>query len=425
MVVSHYEDNLWLSQFSHSPDDKIVAQTLLNACYSIGSKHFTDDLSFMINNIFRMTDKVAFFVERELKKNKGTPQRMYKIRKIKVPGKRRYKRQSYGAALQAVYSKRLTSQGIGSEGVIANFLTKKIQYNRYRNRFFLQPTIEEIRKQKINNIVIVSDLIGTGQRIIDMIESLWKSETIKSWHSLKFVKISILCYACTEKAEIEIAKHNAGVKVFKIISCPTIDSEFNSQTRDEIVELCQKYGSYSDRPLGYQDSGILMSFAHSIPNNCPAILGESFSNSQKTWNRLFRVPYQFGGQTKSKNQLYDDIEKNIYIRLDYEYMPNVLKEIGYNTSLRKAIVMIFLLDKGVRNEMDLIAFTKAPLDMISSMIKNAKEYDFIKSKGFQLKSQGKKHVQALKKKEFSYKKMVESNQPFYYPQSLRAPKTGV
>lgn len=425
MSLRYLEQELWLSQFSHSHEDEATAQTLLDACHSISRERFTDDLSYLLKHSFGLKDRVAFFVERELKKNKGVPHRMYKVRKIKVNGKKRYKRQSYGAANPVVSSKTLNSQKVGSEGLIANFLTKKIQQLNFGRQSLLQPTIEEIKKKKINKIVIVSDLIGTGRRMLDMINSIWISETVKSWHSLKYIEIYILCYACTENAELEILRHKAAVRVIKVMPCPTIYSEFDEVEKKKVIDLCHRYGSYSDRPLGYEKSGVLMSFYHSTPNNCPAILGEGFLSAKKSWAKLFDTPYQTSKYYKSTKELYNEIEKNTYIRLGFNHMHTVINESKCLISIRRGILLAFLLDKEIRKKMDIISFTRAPLAFILNMFTIARNNNLVKLNGIQLRAEGKSIVRLLKAKETSYKKSFDSESIFYYPTSLRAPKTGV
>ncbi|WP_420065449.1 phosphoribosyltransferase-like protein [Pectobacterium colocasium] len=413
-----YEKKLWLSQFNHDSNDLEVAEKLLEECRFIEVEDMRFSLSFLIEVDFPETEKYAFYVERELKKYKGKVQRMYKVDKIRKQKKRRYTRRAYGAAIQAVQSKRYDKQNIGSEGVLANIISKKSQFFKFKNKYFLQPSVDTIRREKIKNFVIVTDLIGSGQRIIDMIESLWMIETIKSWFSLKYIRLHIACYACTERAERIISNHPFKPQIHKVLGeCPTIWDRFSDFDRKRIITLCEKYGSFDKWPLGYEKSGLLISFEHSKPNNIPAILRKDNSTHRLPWRALFPEAY-------NHNNTYDTmymLEKDIYERLGFPSMQQIIKKKEYWYRTRCALLILIILYKGYRYDRDIFSLTKASGHFIAKWFNEAWDAGYVR---YYTRSITKRGYIVLNRliKENKKTSNLEMHENLYYPQSLRAPR---
>ncbi|WP_233970435.1 phosphoribosyltransferase-like protein [Pectobacterium versatile] len=417
MYNLYYEKKLWLSQFNHDSNDLEVAGKLLEKCQFIEVEYMRFSLSFLIEVDFHETEKYAFYVERELKKYKGKVQRMYKVDKIRKKS-RRYTRRAFGAAIQAVQSKRYDKQDIGSEGVLANIISKKSQSFKLKNKYFLQPSVDTIRREKIKNFVIVTDLIGSGQRIIDMIESLWMIETIKSWFSLKYIKLHIACFACTERAERIISNHPFKPQIHKVLEeCPTIWDSFSDFDRKRIITLCEKYGSFDKWPLGYEKSGLLISFEHSKPNNIPAILRKDNSTHRLPWRALFPEAYNYN---KIDDTMYM-LEKDIYERLGFPDMQRVIKKMNCWYRTRCAILILIILHKGYRYDRDIFSLTKASGHLIAEWFKEAWNAGYVLRYTRSITKKGYIELNKLinKNKKISH---LEMNENLYYPKSLRAPR---
>ncbi|WP_317178478.1 hypothetical protein [Pectobacterium sp. HCp5_1] len=418
MYNLYHEKKLWLSQFSHDSNEHEIAGELLEKCQFFEVKDMIISLSLLLKGDFTNTEKYAFYVERELKKYKGNVQRMYKVGKVRNLKNRRYTRRAYGAAIQVVQSKRYDKQNIGSEGVLANLISKKSDSLKFRKKYFLQPNIDTIRREKIKNLVIVTDLIGSGQRIIDMIQSLWMIETIKSWFSLKYIRLHIVCFACTKRAEKLISKHPFKPQIHKYMSeCPTIWDSFPDFERSRIISLCEKYGSFDKWPLGYEDSGVLISFEHSKPNNIPAILRKDNSQHRSPWRSLFPEAYNYN---KIDDTMYM-LEKDIYERLGFPDMQRVIKKMNCWYRTRCAILILIILHKGYRYDRDIFSLTKASGHLIAEWFKEAWNAGYVLRYTRSITKKGYIELNKLinENKKTSH---LEMHEDLYYPKSLRAPR---
>lgn len=72
----------------------------------------------------------------------------------------------------------------------------------------------------------------------------------------------------------------------------TSSKEFDASVKEKIQSLCETYGRelYSDSPLGYDDSQLLLTFSHNTPNNTLPVIWsgtESESNPELVWYPLF------------------------------------------------------------------------------------------------------------------------------------------
>ncbi|MBK0123549.1 hypothetical protein IAE30_07305 [Pantoea sp. S61] len=419
--ISNRESEIWLSQFSHNQEDYETASKLLSRCCFVSKAEFDAAMLSGFDYYFGNIGKVAFFIEREFKKKDNIPQRMFSVDKIKHPSRRRYIRRANGAALHPVYSLRLNKHIIGSEALMTHLTTMKCRSRRWTGTFYLHPSVEEFRKRKIKNIVLVTDLIGTGKRITEMLNSFWKVETIKSWASLKYIQFYIYCYSCTKDAKRIIKSHPANPIIKSFCITPTIKDSFEIQDQVKIIDLCRNYASNSDTPLGYDNSGILMSFAHSIPNNIPSILSKSVNTKKMTWAKYFPdpssvikgyflEPYSFG----KESELF-------FAKLGLPYMNNALKTINCGYRERLASILVLLVGRGVNYESEIIRLSGFSPLMVFNMENEAYELGLIKFRSNALTSRGRSLYNTLINREKAIKKNIEDNQNFYYPSSLRAP----
>jgi len=415
------EAEIWLSQFSHNFDDYMTAKKLISFCHLIRQDDFILSMNQLIDINFSNEIKTAFFVEKELRKNKSIPQKMYKVNLIPKPGRRRHIRRAYGAALHPIQSPRLDSHVIGSEALIAHLLSKQCSLKENQDKYFLHPSADEFRRKKIRRIVIVTDLIGSGQRIIDMLESLWKVETIKSWRSYKKISFHILCYSATEAGEQRIKHHKTHPSIIKLMDCPTIYNSFSSSEISSIITLCNSYGSFAKEPLGYNNSGVLISFSHSIPNNSPAILSKSHSGKGKTWGKFFPDPYNMEGSYDSILLSFSKFEDHAYKILGMNYMKDFTDDYKFNQ--KAAMLFLCLIGKGLNHDNEILHIPHCLPYHILNMENQASREKLVNIMGRSMTSKGRSLFNKLLEQNDKMKKAVESQSGFYYPTQLRAPKS--
>ncbi len=415
------EAEIWLSQFSHNKNDYMMAKQLISACHLIRQDDFILSMNELINHNFPNNIKTAFFVERELRKRKSTPQRMYKVELIPKPGRRRHIRRAFGAALHPVQSLRLNNHEIGSEALITHLLSKLCSMKENEDKYFLHPSVDEFKKHEIRRVVIVTDLIGSGQRIADMLDSLWKIETIRSWRSYKRISFHILCYSATETGECRVESHKTSPSIIKVMSCPTIYNSFSKDDISSVINLCNAYGGFSKNPLGYNDSGVLISFSHSIPNNAPAILAKSNTGKQKTWGKFFPDPYIMEGGYDSMLLSFKTFEEHAYKVLGMNYIKKITD--GYKLNEKAAMLFLCLVGKGLKYDSEILHIPNCLPYHILNMEMQASSSKLVNRFGRSMTSKGRKLFNKLLEENEKMKKEVETLLGFYYPTQLRAPKS--
>jgi hypothetical protein len=154
---------------------------------------------------------------------------------------------------------------------------------RERPTLQLAPSIPEMRRSRIKNIVLVDDFVGSGRRSLNH----WKNldTTVKSWLSYGVCKLWLVAFAAhpfgirVVSRNIGPLKRNALLSVLQLSVRPKIWG-------DEIHRLCLKYGARTSRPdsaLGVGQCMAPLVFQHGCPNNTPAILWRH----GRAWRALF------------------------------------------------------------------------------------------------------------------------------------------
>lgn len=182
-------------------------------------------------------------------------------------------------------------QEVGSEGAIANFITGYARL--HRDLVLSHPGPDTLRSKRVSHIIIVTDFIGSGKRIWEMLEALWRVATIRSWHSYGLVRFAVVAYSGTEDGLEHVRSHNSGPNVRVVHACPTIFTAFVGPDREAVEALCRAHPHKSRYPFGFRSGGALMAFSHGMPNNAPPIL----HSDRKGWVPLFRNRSALGADT--------------------------------------------------------------------------------------------------------------------------------
>ena len=178
---------------------------------------------------------------------------------------------------------------VGSEGHIASIINGIARSDQ--TKYLSHPTIHTMRVNKCRRIILVDDLIGSGNRIVQFIDSMWQSKTISSWTSLQYIKFNVVVYAATSQGKHSVETSNHSPSVSSYIECPTFPGlPWSRARRQRIHKLVKKYSdriqAKSTMYWGYQNTFSSLIFEHSCPNNVPAILWARAAKG-KTWNPLF------------------------------------------------------------------------------------------------------------------------------------------
>lgn len=178
----------WLKQFK--AEDRDIARMVLDEVQLVSSRKFSDGIIELIDEIAAERSdkdrKIALYSERPMKLAWGDVPAFF-------PNSRHGRAEGPGVPPIVVNPK---DQEVGSEGIVAQLITA---YCRANPRVALShPGPTKLRKDRVSHIVLVTDLIGSGDRIYRMLESFGRVATLRSWQSYGLIKFIVVAYASTD-----------------------------------------------------------------------------------------------------------------------------------------------------------------------------------------------------------------------------------
>lgn len=266
----------WLSQFS--PDDLVLASRMLDEFLLVPTSLFRQWLG---REIAREGAKgrLALYGERELPPNS-------RFFPTLAPGK---VKRAVGVKGPALVKPVRGSSFVGSEGLVGQVLSELAR--RQDVPAPLTPGPDRLRPIKTRGptrrLAIVTDLIGSGNRIHRMLEAMWRTETIRSWHAHRKVQLEVIviAYAATPAGLKRVEGHRLKPTVRHRVVAPTIHALDDDPS--PFVNLCERYEPMpTDEEAGatgYGGVGTLIAFGHGCPNTAPPV----FWRKGKRWRPLF------------------------------------------------------------------------------------------------------------------------------------------
>ncbi|WP_392714427.1 hypothetical protein [Rhizobium ruizarguesonis] len=264
----------WFTQFK--PEDRDVARMLLDEVHLVSSGAFSDGILRLIDEVASERSepdrKIALYSERPIKRVFGNIPAFF-------PNSRHGRAEGPGVPPVVVNP---LDQEVGSEGIVAQLITS---YCRANPKIALShPGPTKLRKDRVSHIVIITDLIGSGDRIFSMLDSFGHVATLRSWQSYGIIKFVIIAYAAADHGFSRLRFAPLKHEVRSVVGCPTIYSAFRGARRDLVYKLCHKYPPRPrGDPFGWRGGGALMAFSHGCPNNAPALLW----SSANSWLPIF------------------------------------------------------------------------------------------------------------------------------------------
>ncbi len=265
----------WLRRFREG--DRETARALVQNIHYVSADEFRAQMSAIIQNQHDPARAIALYAERRVPGPKTNPHRLYKWMRRKV-------RRAEGVALAPADPDRRHEPDIGSEGIIAQLISDL--QTRHPVSFRVHPSMQNLRARRPRKFVLVTDFIGSGDRVRRFLDSAWKVPTLASWASYKLLSFEVISYSATQAGSAAVQQHPTRPTVRTVRGCPTIDLLANP-LRDALKAICEDYCPTSPKkaktPLGYGGTGALMVFAHGAPNNTPLLLHER----SRSWEPLF------------------------------------------------------------------------------------------------------------------------------------------
>lgn len=303
-------------------------------------------------------------------------------------------------------------QEIGSEGAIANFITG---YERlHRGRVLAHPGPDSLRSGRVSHIVIVTDFIGSGKRVWEMLEAFWRVATIRSWRSYGLVRFAVAAYSGTEDGLKHVRSHRSGPDVRVVHACPTIITAFTGTARDEVEALCRRHPHRPRFPFGFGWSGALIAFSHGMPNNAPPI----FHSDRKGWLPLFRNRSALAADehfpAANADQLAERAREVLHIRAAERFLADETNRRWVETML-----VLTALREGARTVGSVSARTRLPIAEAEEILRFTQIAHWTNNRNV-LTVLGRRELRRLQLRRSRTVVLPTDDQPYYYPTQLRA-----
>ena len=406
----------WLAQFERR--DRSDANLLLSAIKNVGADEFQEEMIQLIRSRVESGDTpVGLFVETERRHRKGKAHRLFFEPRLKH-------RRASGHGPGIIKPSRTVDPEVGSEGLIANIVTTVVR--QCRKNATIHPGPDLIRSRQIRRFILVTDFIGSGKRATRYLDAAWQVRSVRSWWSArrkKGLSFEVLAYSATEAGLRKVKSHPTMPRVKVVEGCPTIEHSFEDfDVRCRLRELCRKYGSgiRNFDPLGYGGAEALISFAHGMPNNAPAIFHKSSSSASKPWLPLYPKRITAGRGTSGLK--YAKQKDAIQLDLLRRMKKNVLTSESYlssPTALRDAVMVLLSLDRAPRNETVISARTGLSISRVQDALTRIRTYGWVDGR-CRITNRGRRELGRLN---VPAKKSVQRGPVgVYIPRSLRAPR---
>jgi hypothetical protein len=405
------EGQLWLAQFAER--DRQSAAAMLDAMLLLNEEQVITSIRSALDRIANRPSgqkkRIALYVEREFQEAVFFKSDMIADRcgvlRTRAVGK---------AGPPAVKPIRGHTR-VGSEGMLAFVISQ--QTEAWPKVFMNNPGPDRLRAKTgpAGEIVIVTDFIGSGNRVRSMLDKFWAVATIRSWVSRKLVRFRVVAAAATSTGASSVRAHRLRPGVGAEWIAPTIRSGSLRNCLDWMA-LIAKYGPSEGRDgcgrFGFNSDGALIAFSYRIPNNTPAMIHHSFDG----WHALFTGPAPVGLKNlfgvRSSADVVDDAAANVGLVLSREL-----------TDEDRATMLVLTLLRGQWHKGSVTALssrTAMPVHTLLDILRKALRDDLITGDG-RLTDKGYEYLAAGKLAERP-KPVVATNQKPYYPESLRVPR---
>jgi hypothetical protein len=413
-------------------DHQRFAAALLDAMVTVSGQEFLEDLKSLILSLAKSGTPIALYAEREVRKWKGIPNRLFRETNGRV-------KRAIGVGPSPVKPTRVYNPEVGSEGLVAHLIT---ELSRSHKKVFLNhPGPNEIRRKRVRTFFVITDFVGSGGHVWDYLEAMWRVRSVKSWHSGGRVRFHVICYAAMDSGQKRLTAHPCRPELSTVRPCPTIETQFSEKERSQIEDLCYRYDPvshdhskadpsvpddydhpHSDRAesLGYDGGGALLAFAHGIPNNAPRLLHRTGKVNGKPWIPLFpaRVTASlrktFGGEVDA------DLIENRLKAMRQKRLARAPWLKQASTEAKKLILVLAALARGPRFSEAIARRSGLTLPEVEGLISRASDYGWIDPAG-RLTDRGHKELSKLRGWRREGQKVLQEPSEPYYPSTLRAP----
>lgn len=402
----------WLAQFEL--EDQPLAEQLVNRLTLVSHSFFERTMLRLIEHCAAPIDgPIALYAVREVKEGEDY------LRPATTNSSQETFRHQGG--VDAVGK----GAEVGSEGRIASMIRNISRAQP--SRFVAHPSIDEMRARRVKAIFVVDDLLGSGHRLRDFLGAIWKSETVRAWHSLHLIKFVVVAYAGTDQGKLRVEATRCNPSVKFAYSCPMFHRMAWAQTaRKKLIKLCEKYGRQTSKPalsLGYGGTMAAMVFEHGCPNNAPSILWAPPAR-KKNWTALFPARTVMSSEASA---FPPEVARRDPISLLLDIGQKRLARSGA-LSRRGVIGDIFLtilalIAKGLRNKSALSHAVGREISDCLRILARCERWGLITA-NLRITSKGLAELAYARRMHFGPKRPLPRGNDTYYPKQLRRATRG-
>jgi hypothetical protein len=277
-------------------------------------------------------------------------------------------------------------------------------------------SLDDLRDLRCRSIVIVTDYIGTGNRVLKLAAALSRNRRIRSWRSFRWLDIYVVAFAASPEALERVRRSRDVRQVWIVEGAPTFASRsWAPEVNAAVIDLCRAECRIDESwALGYRDSEGLFVTERGASNNLPAVLWQT----AKGWQELFRgraVPTLFARELAdyvpgpSLTELAEQVGQ---LRLGQN------KRLRYMRASSQSLLRVLLLSRRIQDQASLSAQLGLEIADIALSLKCLKQLGLLDAAGA-ITARGRDEIAANKRGLRRTTAGLTGSESPYYPLSLR------
>lgn len=303
-------------------------------------------------------------------------------------------------------------QEVGSEGLIANLITTLVR--RHGGDVLSHPGPDRLRSGRARQIIIVTDFIGSGKRVWEMLEAFRAVATLRSWRSYHRLSFFVVAYAGTEDGLRVVRSSRLKPQVLTVTGCPTLWNTFAGAQLSNVIALCRRLPRRHRHPTGFQNGGALIAFAHGLPNNAPPIVWSERSG----WSPLFPRRTTVGAARAFPADTVEVLAERASRLLRIRTATSLL-ESARGRRWITTLMVLATLESGARSAQAASARTGLSLARVEEILGYTQVAHWT-SRQNALTRLGRQELARLRRHRRRTPVLPKAGAPFYYPTQLRA-----
>lgn len=267
-LSSGYRGASWITNFA--PEDRNTARLLLDSLEIVSGAEMRAGMERLLERVVQprgddRRDTAAIAIE-------GVPRRLW--------------RHYFGCVPHHIASPDSPScpklDGTGSELIIKNAIEKISTESALR----LIASVDDMRRMRSRVLLIVTDVLASGEEAANFAEFILRNPTIRSWRSYGLLRIEIAAYAASAAAVERLERSPVGLS-FERYAADFDTAGWSDSEREDIERLCKRYAGPGGKPFGWAKARSLTVFDHTFGNGVPGVF---LRKEEESWFPLLPGP---------------------------------------------------------------------------------------------------------------------------------------